>query len=70
MKGDTPDPAMDWLLAKCYCCFPCKEIDSNSWSGNGGKSESVAHLQAQFFLSFYLSIYLCCLGHHNNIGPV
>ncbi|XP_059866771.1 kalirin-like isoform X4 [Delphinus delphis] len=50
MKGGdrayTRGPSLGWLLAKCCCCFPCRDAYSHS-SENGGKSESVANLQAQ-----------------------
>ncbi|XP_066890527.1 kalirin isoform X27 [Kogia breviceps] len=50
MKGGdrayTRGPSLGWLLAKCCCCLPCRDAYSHS-SENGGKSESVANLQAQ-----------------------
>ncbi|XP_069080750.1 kalirin isoform X8 [Pleurodeles waltl] len=37
-----------WLCSKCCCCcFPYRDAYSTSNSENGGKSESVANLQAQ-----------------------
>ncbi|XP_050637519.1 kalirin isoform X35 [Macaca thibetana thibetana] len=51
MKGGdrayTRGPSLGWLFAKCCCCFPCRDAYSHSSSENGGKSESVANLQAQ-----------------------
>ncbi|XP_033066875.1 kalirin-like isoform X9 [Trachypithecus francoisi] len=51
MKGGdrayTRGPSLGWLFAKCCCCFPCRDVYSHSSSENGGKSESVANLQAQ-----------------------
>nr|XP_027791880.1 kalirin isoform X13 [Marmota flaviventris] len=51
MKGGdrayTRGPSLGWLFSKCCCCFPCGDAYSHSSSENGGKSESVANLQAQ-----------------------
>ncbi|XP_023070827.1 kalirin isoform X14 [Piliocolobus tephrosceles] len=51
MKGGdrayTRGPSLGWLFAKCCCCFSCRDAYSHSSSENGGKSESVANLQAQ-----------------------
>uniref|UniRef100_A0A286ZNZ8 Non-specific serine/threonine protein kinase n=1 Tax=Sus scrofa TaxID=9823 RepID=A0A286ZNZ8_PIG len=46
-RGYTRGPSLGWLFAKCCCCFPCRDAYSHSSSENGGKSESVANLQAQ-----------------------
>ncbi|XP_006869433.1 PREDICTED: kalirin [Chrysochloris asiatica] len=55
MKGSeracTRCPSLGWLFAKCCCCFPCRDAYSHSSSENGGKSESVANLQAQSSLN-------------------